>query len=277
MYLVPASSTAISSIFWYRLDHWQTLIGAIIGAAAPLLLWFIFESISNRRKRRNNLIFLEKLIVHYINTIVDTKHTVREFLNSKIATAISNIDADTAAGRYSIGAIFFPLFAVHPLEDNLLSIWSESGYLDNKILTVFRMSRDFSLIIDDLRQQFKETLIQNEKMAFAAVNSPAAQNAQFKSNLLNYKAVVERDLFETNIVIYIKHLATALVAVREMSRMGLLFWKLKFSAKFRLLWSPKDKQDYHLNGPIAAHNRIDRYLKDKLESQLADIHSMLNT
>ena len=69
----------------YQLIYkWQALIGALVGAAAPISLWFLKELYERRKNRKDNLYRLEKLLVYNINNVVDARNTIYNFIENKL-------------------------------------------------------------------------------------------------------------------------------------------------------------------------------------------------
>src|SRR5882724_4687121 len=205
-----------------NLYNWQSFVGAIIGAATPIIFWFFAEWYRDYKKYKENLLFLEKFLVFNINTVISADKTIRDFITIRLAELISHIDQNTATERYSADEAFFPLLMTSSDDIDFLSIKTKSGYLDNKIMQVSMMSRDFSLAVEDMRRQFTHTVSLNQDMAFNKRNPPNAQNALYKGNIQGFIEFVNRDFFEKSLKVYIKTLSTARVAVSSIREEGFI-------------------------------------------------------
>src|SRR3989344_5040157 len=184
------------------LSSWQGLIGSFVGASAPFLLWRFAENYREKRETKQYLYYLQRMIVDQINLLNDADNTIKNFINSKIDIFLSRIDENPTTA-YSVNTVFFPLFSVRPLPDNVNARSSGSGYIDNKIAKVYALSKDFPHIIDDARLQLKDTLEKNEKISFGKLNSPEVQKVQFKENIEEYKKMVKDEIIDKNFPLYL--------------------------------------------------------------------------
>lgn len=246
---------------------WQPLMGALIGAALPISFWFFIQWYQGCKKRKENLYQLEKLFVVNINGVVDIHQNIKRFLEEKLSDLISNIDKKDLPNSYSIATAFFPLFFVPTINESFLDIKTGSGYLDNKILQLIKMSKDFSLSIDDLRGQFEHTLITNQWVAVNRLNKPKLQKKEYKENLERFEETARRELIEKNIKTYLKFLISARVIVNEIRDSGIIRWRLKFTSSFKYFRSRKIWKDY-VNKTF---DRIDNYLEEKTQKQYEEI------
>ena len=250
------------------LFNWQNLIGSIIGASAPLLIYFIIKTFEENRKYYEKLLYLEKVIVSYLNNIIDVKHNINQFLETKVLDLIKLIDKNNENNRATIGLAFLPLFACNSIDDNLLNIHTKSGYLDNKLAKILQLSKDFSLIIEDARCQFKETLELNKIIVINQLNNPALQNTLFKDNLISYKETLSQEI-EKNVKIYINLLIEARVVLNKIRDNGIYRWHFKFSSSFHLFLNRKR----FINYKNLTWERIDKYIQLDVEKQLQTIEN----
>jgi hypothetical protein len=248
-------------------------MGSIIGASTPIFFWFIIEYVQKIKKRKNDLILLEKIIVTNINTLGESYNTIKTFLNGNFNSVLKDIDKDDALGKYSASYTFFPLFICNPIDIDLTSIMSGSGYLDNKLLTIQKMSKDFHLGIEDLRGQLRDNVLLNREIIFNKLNSEKAQNFIYKENLKGFKLVVERDMLGKNIKTYLELLVTSLVVLRKINKVSLFRWKFKFSGSFKFFKTQKlFKQYININNVF---DRIDLMIKDDYDKQYSEIDKKL--
>ena len=249
------------------LDKWQTLVGAAIGASMPILFWFFVEWRRRKKERIENWYYLERILVHCINSLVDTRRTIRIFLDGNLEKTISNIQGNIEKSAYSSDRTFFPLFEANLVEESLLKIQTGSGYIDNKIGDVFRLSKDFTWSIEDIKRQFEDTINIQCKIAFSKLNPPDVQGRQYINSLKSFRACVERDILDKNIKIFIKVLMETRVALMELREIGLFRWKLKFS-KFGSLV----KEIFHFKKLTERRYEIvERTLKDKVDEELRKV------
>lgn len=254
--------------FVYR---WQDFLGAIIGASVPILFWFFVKFIEVRRQRKEDLLYLQKNIIYNINIISDIHDTLKKFIDDQFAKLIINIDDRIQKDKYSADRAYFPLFSLCLIDDSLLSRHSGSGYVDNKILQVHKITKELSMGIIDLRHQFNDTISINMNMAFSKMNPPIFHNNQFKDNLNEFKDMVDRDIFTQNIPTSIKVLAETLVAIECINRIGLFRWKYKFSGSFKYFRKHSDFKGFKNN----TYERISAFLKGDLDKKIEEIQQKL--
>lgn len=255
-------------MYYQFIYEWQALIGALVGAATPISLWFLKELYQDYKNRRKKLDYLEKLLVYNINSVIDARNTINSFLENKLRELIQWI-SESNEKTYSVETAFFPLFSMHPIDENILDFCTGSGYLDDKMIQVVRMSKDFSLGIDDLRRQFAYTLEINRDMAFKKLIPPDDQKNQYKINIEEFRKTVKQDLFEKNIKTYIRLLATVRIGVNTLRDLGVVRWRFKFSPSFRYFRNNRDLQKFRKE----AFERIDKFLKEKIDTQVEEFEN----
>ena len=256
-----------SSLF-KNLKDWQSFAGALIGAGIPISFWFFKEWWQARRKKKQNLDVLERVFIYEINKVINTRQTLKKFIDTQLADLKDGIAFYQAQGKYSLGMTFIPLFSVEPIEENLLQIEVESGYLMNKINQIYAMSKDFSLMVDDLREQFKETIRTNKEIAMGKLNDPGPQNGLFLKNVQDFEKMLRQDIFGTNIPIYLRNLIAARSAAAAIREMGMFHWKSKFAPHFKYFKNKHDLINFHKRETF---DQIEIYLQDKVNKQIQEI------
>lgn len=254
----------------YQFIHeWQALIGALVGAATPISLWFLKEWYQKRKNHKDNLYRLEKLLVYNINNVVDARNTIYSFIENKLEELIEHIKQNNDKA-YSIGVAFFPLFTIHPIDENIISLNSGSGYLDNKMIKIFKMSRDFASSIDDSRRQFAYTIEVSRNIAFMKLVSPVDQKNQYIQNIEAFREMMRRDLFDKNIKTYIQTLVSARVGINFLRDIGIFRWQFKFSPRYRYFKNRRELKKFCEE----THKRIDKFFKKKVDTQVEKIEAL---
>lgn len=248
------------------IKEWQGLIGAIIGASAPFVLWWIVEIYQRRCKHNDGLYLLERYFVDQINTLIETQDTVDKFLCNQLVDLISNVKSHDEKS-YSINQAFFPLFSIRPLPIEIHSINTKSGYLDNKVAKVYKISQDMPLIIDDLRRQFEHTLQLNRELCISKLNQPEVQRDSYIENINRYISIVRHELIEQNIPTYLKALVEVRVSLAEIKKIGPMRWRVKFNPKYHYYIS---KKKYNEDKNFIFEN-IDTYFKGEVVKSLEEI------
>lgn len=182
--------------------------------------------------RKEELLYLEKLLVGSLTNISDIQETLLSFLNIKLVRLVDNIKARDAESAYSADTIFFPLLHSVLVSERVLEISINSGYLQNRLIRLTTMSKDFGISIEDARRQFEYTIMMHREMAFNNLNTSKNHNNYYIENIKEYKKFIEEELFK-NIRIYCNQVMIALITVRTINKLGLWRWRFKFSPSFR--------------------------------------------
>ncbi len=251
------------------LDHWQTLIGSMIGAASAFLLWVIAESYRQISERKERLISIEKFLGIHTLLVADTYQAIVEFLNGRLTGLINNIEENISTASYHVGITFFPILSLEPLDSNILNLHTGSGYVDTKLLVVIKRSRDFRDMIEDIKRQFETTLSNNRELVLSESNSAQEQKQQFLEQLKQFKLVMNQEILENNIPLCVKELIQAQVSIKELTKKRLWRWKLKFNSSFKYFRDKKQMDLYIKN----THERIDSYLKEKFTNRFKEVNT----
>lgn len=264
-------STIEILIYWGKylikiVYKWQDLIGAIIGASAAFLLWWFAEKYQQHRKRKQDLYYLHRIIADQINNLMDIRDTIKKFVEEKLHYLIDTprLEKET---QYSVDIAFFPLFSAHPLSDDIHTRSTGSAYVDNKLARAYKTSKDLPHVIDDLRQQFKETLNFNKEISFNKLNPAGEQRNNYLGHLKEYRKVLRSEMLEQNIPTFLKILTEALVSISELREVGLLRWKLKFDTRYRFYLN-KSKQKI---ASEKTFEEIEKYFESKVSEQLKNL------
>jgi hypothetical protein len=252
------------------LKNWQSILGAFLGAATPISFWFYIEWNRRREKQKESLYYVERLLVYNINAVIESHKTIKIFIENHLARLIEGINQATEEGRYATHTAFLPLFS-YPVDEGLFNISTNSDYLDNKLLQACGMTKDFSLAIEDLRNQFSSTIETNQKMAFDKLNGPKAQNEEFKKNVQEFIRIIERDLFEKNEKVYLKILISTRITAKKLYKIGLWRWRMKFSSSFKFFINKKRLEKFRKE----AFDHIDDFFKEEVDAEVRRIEEGL--
>lgn len=205
---------------------------AIIGSMATLAGAWLYDLIKELKNHKKFLYFIHTSIEEQINLTIEMEDTLIKFKKNKIQTLLTNID-NNPASAWSVERIFLPKFSSRPLSEKVIGDSTGSGYVDTKLGIIYRMSRDFPVIIEDLHDQLEYTFRINESIAFGKMNNPELQKKQFKKNIKEYDNSLESDMLNKNIPLYLIRLSETIVAHDERIKIGSIGWKLKFDLRFR--------------------------------------------
>lgn len=248
---------------------WQTLVGSLLGAGVPISLWFIKENYENYKIHKEYLDRLVKIIISNLNYVKDVHNIMNRFVKNNLQEVINNIDQRTKSNQYSFDNTFLPLIP-HPIDDHIFNDSTKSNYLDNKILQAFKMSKDIATGIDDLRGQLANTLEINRNMIFNKANDPQIQNDLYKSNIEDFKKIIEHDILGSQLKIYLRVLASAYVGINFLQNHGILYWQFKFQPHFKFFKSKKNLQRFKED--LLFHS-IDKFFKEKVDAQVSRVET----
>ncbi len=226
------SINQISELLIAFLYQWQDLLGAMLGAFAAFMVWFISEVHRRYQRRQEYMVFLHRSIVDQANLILDSERTIKDFITNKLSVLLAE-PRDEGEGTYTVDRAFFPLFSTRNMSEKVLEMSTLSGYLDNKVMRAYSLSQDFPHIIDDIKRQFEDTLHLNKEMAFGKLNPPAIQRQHYLIGLASYRESVRADMLSRNFPVFIKLLVECLISIEEMQRLGVLRWRFKFDPRYK--------------------------------------------
>lgn len=240
---------------------WQDLLGAIIGAGVPISFWFFIEWYQRNQKRAEHLMLLQKMLVNAVNNVEDTKRTIEMFRDKKLNVLIKNIDLRTKQNSYSIDTIFFPLLHSETISERVLDVTIQSSYLQNKIVRLVPMSKDFAVTIDDARRQFDSVIDMHKQMLFQKMNPlVGVHNESYKQSMIGFRKFITDEFLNTNLRIYSNHLMISLMAVKLMTQWGFWRWRLIFSPHFCYFISRESLNHWHKN----AYDCVEKYVINQL-------------
>ena len=257
---------------WNTIYTWQVLVGHFLGVGVPIMFWVFLEIHNGRKKQKEDLYYLEKILAESINTVGEVQKTIRNFTDNRLQEMIGYVERCQKADIYSMDETYFPLFYVHTVSGDVMKINTKSGYLDYKISRVSMLSKDFAMIIDDLRNQFVSIVENNRNIIANKSISPGIQCANYLKNLREFNDVVETDLFNRDVKKYLEVLVCGRVAVRAYMDFGYFRWNYHFSPSFKYFRDKAALNEYkdtifeRLDGYFDERNKQE---SDRVERQLS--------
>lgn len=214
--------------------------------------------------------YLERLLVDQINYLLQSKKTIRHFINTNLETLINDIKS-RGEKEFSIDYAFFPLFSVIPINDDIHKINTRSGYIDNKIAKTNQLSREIPQIIKDSRDQFNSTIEINRNLALSKVNPPTTQKNDYIENINNFKKMIEEDLLGQNFSTYLLVLTQTREALNEFRKIGLRKWRLKFDPKYRFFINKKQ----YGKAKDETFNKIEKYFEQRVQERVSEYEQQM--
>ena len=246
------------------LYNWQTLAGSAIGIILPIMFWYAKELYEAKKEHKKNLIYLEKYLVNSINSIYDTKLTIEEFLGKQLKGLKKDIESRNP-NSYSVDYTFFPLVGKDFIDYKILSINTNSGYLDNQIALVLRNLKDLNITISDLQRQFTSAINKNDIIAFNRFNSASEQKKSYIENLEEFERILKEIMLGKNIKTAIHTLVSSNIILLEFRKMGIQKWRRKFAGiSFKYFKNKKELNKFKEGSP----DRIDEYFKEKIDTEI---------
>ncbi len=209
--------------------EWQELIGALIGAATPLAVFFITTWYRKKNDQEEYLLLLEKNLVTAINNLIEIDTMLHTFKDNNLKRLKERVEKENALGQISVGQVFVPLSWTFTFDKDLFKQTTGSAYLENLMLQVISISQEMPILLEDISRQFDRTLTLNTQIGLMKLNTPNVHNQTLRDNLLEFENFLDLQVFGNNIPVYLRILVQAKVAIRTRIDMGIRKWKKTFS------------------------------------------------
>ncbi|QSH39611.1 hypothetical protein JXR01_01185 [Candidatus Kaiserbacteria bacterium] len=213
------------------LNKWQTIVGALIGAAAPLIVYFI-------GKRQDEyyayLVRLDKSLSLAVVNLSEIDNTLHTFVRGSLQKLIDSV-TQTAKQDEFVARAFVPLLFTYELPEEIIKLSTKTAYIDNNLLLVYSRSKELDPMVADIGRQYDKTY-ELQLTLVGSKMTPGSQittdlNSMYAQNLESFKAYIEEYWAKNNMPIYLKELVQLQVAVRElreMRRLGWIVWRWKY-------------------------------------------------
>lgn len=236
---------------------WQALIGSLVGAAAPLGLFFVTTWYQKKNAQKEYFFLLEKNLVTTINNLADVDRMLHTFQNKQLRRFKERIEEDDGAGRLSVGQAFVPLSWTFTFDKELFKESTGSSYLENLVMQVVSTSQEMPILLQDVSRQFDRTLNLNTQIGLMKLNSPTAHNQILRDNIREFENFLIMQTFGNNIPIYLRMLVQTKVALQTRMKMGLSGWKRTFNFK----------------GPFSTETsqKMNDYFKSEVDKQITEL------
>lgn len=249
------------------LYNWQPLIGAIMGASAPLIIYLVIRRFY---ERRDHIVRIYKTVLIGINNAMDVWKGVDDFRNLRIPEMLQQLQIAKTEGIPFVGKAFFPPLARIPLSEVILEKHCGSDYVETQLLFALTTSKNFSLLIDDAQKKFESTLEDHLMLMTQKFATNTTLNTALYGNMELYRDVFLKDYFFRNLSTYLNILAKAKIATRAYLLMGGWRWRSKFEPSFRYFKNKASYREY----AESTQEKIGKYLEPEFEKEFK---SMLET
>ena len=256
-------TTEQTSPFISNVD-WGSLLSSFVGAFLSILFWTYIEFLRARKIKKDNLVYIEKYLIINSNKLINTKQTIKSFIENRLKKTLSDIERDIE-DAYSIHRSFFPLFEASFIDSSVTRIRTGSTYIDNKLLMVYNNANDFSSAITDLREQLNSMFDLNERMVMQKLNSPKGQGSIIRNHLKAYINFMENDFLEKNIKIHLKNITQTRLALIKYIKIGGFRWQIKFAPRWKFFFFSQKKYKKYCNKKFEV---IDQYFEKETEKEM---------
>lgn len=230
--------------------NWQQLIGSFLGAITPIGLFLATEKYQKKQKKKAHLLLLEKSLILAINNLSSIDKMLHTFHGNQLTRLKTRVAQESTSGDYSAGQAFLPFSATFSFAPEIMNETTDSSYLENLKLDVFATSQELPIILKDIDRQFDRTIVLNTQISMAKLNTSEKQNRIFLSNIAEFENLLDQQIFKNNIPIYLRKLASTLVAVQSMTTWGLQKWKETFPFQSPFTQEIAEKMDTYFESEV---------------------------
>ena len=245
--------------------RWQTLFGSMIGAASPLLVWFIIEGFKELKRQKNELDLVHKILAQNIIRLDEVQKTIKRFLITKLDVKIIQLEKNAAT--VDIGEIFLPLIFLPVANDALLNTRTGSGYLENRLVAIHGVIHDMRLVMEDMRHQLRATFIMHNNLCMQEKGTPRERMEDLIRNLRSYRSIMTEEFLGQNLPTYLRLLVYARVVIEDVKKSGNIIRKLRFGPSFKYFKTYKEFSDYKAN----ILNVLEDYYSEDVEKEFQRI------
>lgn len=247
------------------LKEWQTLIWAIIWVSGSLIVWWVAKVLSDREKSYQNLLFLERVTVDNLNSILSAQQTIETFLHSKLDKFIDEL-RKTPTNSFILWKVFFPLFEVSRLNDDTIKNTTWSWYIDNLVLRLYDLTNNLPVIISDFRSQFEWIWEMNMILYQDKRISADELKEIYLKHLESFRLVLSKEMLEINLPICLKSAVQLHESLIDYTRL----WRFNWNLRHHPFWRYYTNYALYLKDKEKNFVIIDNYFKNRIEIKLCE-------
>lgn len=254
--------------WWSFIEDWQSLFGALVGAAAPLgILLYTRRTLD----RRDYLIKSYKRVIGAVRNILEVDSHFDDFRNIRIQKLLVDLEQRISDGGASGPAlIFFPPVPRMTIDDSILEREGGSGYVETLLLGAGSASKSFALLIDDAQKKFESMLKTHDAMFYGKLTSHVNLHKDLQQKMKTYQEYLG-EFFYPSLHIYVQQMVKTRVIVRSFIIRGRILWRFRFEPSFKYFLSLK-KMHLYID---TNHRKIDYYYKNDVEKETDQFFSYL--
>lgn len=192
-----------------KIEIWQSLIGAFMGALIPITFSLILLWLQNENKFRRLLEELDMWLLSAITEVYAARKDLELFVE-RMNGLVGAIDAATSS-KFFFANSNFPTIDLR-YDDKFIQTKTKSLYLANKLLACHVVLKDINSNIADFQYDFRRGLRENHEYLVAASEmqmTPNQQKSLLRAHAVSMKEVVQGVLLNANLPTAIRNLVTA--------------------------------------------------------------------
>jgi len=169
------------------LDHWQTLVGSLLG---PFLAFLVGKEYEVRNEKRKALRKVEASITRSLNESFRTRKMLKDF-KERLLKLIKTIRNEPNENIYNLSIENFPPISTLTSDAELSGLnLSGSLYLHNKLLWIATGINNNNTLVQNLRPSYQKLYELNKPLIEQKVH-PTKQRDIYASNLENYSQAID--------------------------------------------------------------------------------------
>ncbi|MFA6897085.1 MAG: hypothetical protein WCQ96_02265 [Patescibacteria group bacterium] len=248
---------------------WQNLIGAFLGAAAPIFFWFYMEFHNKRKKRFEDLDYLKRVIATSISTVESAYMNATNFTDNVLEEFIMHVRECYDVKSYAAHTISLPQFYIHTINEDIAKINIDNLYLEDKIATALMSSRDFVMMVDDYRNELKSIIDDNKLVVINHLNPPRGQCTELIFEIEEYRDDMKKVFIGQGIPQFLKSLFTAYVTIDIMTLVEQR-WKFRLVLRLKSLSKRERYRTYR-------EKFYENYIETRTKEAIKEFNKRLST
>lgn len=185
------------------LDHWQSLSGALIGAALPISFALFLRWLESRKELSRGLGKIEKMLVLAVNSLYEAKESLELFLD-RIREFRQELEKSEDAS-FTLDSTNFPSCKVE-VSEIFLNTKTRSLYLGNNLMRGYILLKNINSALLELREEFQLLKQRNFDIVLSGKVTPEDQKRLRIGQLVAIEDVLSKIVLSQNIPITVKSL-----------------------------------------------------------------------
>lgn len=194
------------------LDHWQSLSGALIGAALPISFALILRWLESRRELIVGLGRLEKMLVLSVISLYEIRENLELFL-ARVREFRRELE-ESKDVAFALDSTNFPSGKAE-LSTKFLNVRTRSLYLSNNLMSNYVMLQNINEALSEIREEFQLLKQKNFDLVLSGRINPENQKTLRIGQLLAIEKVLGEIILSKNIPIAVKALLRSRIVLSK--------------------------------------------------------------